>query len=259
MLVGLDTGYEGKFDFPRRAGPPTLTYLIATVPRTGSSWFSHLLWETGCLGAPLEYLNFEESGPYYFAAKSASAQQQLWRSLRSRRTSPNGSFGLKCFPTQLESLQQANPQLLSEVMSRFLTDVPEPRVIYLERADPIAHAISYARATLSGVWRHEQEGERGAEVVYSEAAIQRARDGLNLQIAAWEQMFSDLQIQPFRLSYEAIMADPDGALLQVANFLGIQLNSDARIVVPVVRKQAHGDAKAWAERFRREKGVPSVE
>ena len=42
MLVGLDTGYEGKFDFPRRAGPPTLTYLIATVPRTGSSWFSHL-------------------------------------------------------------------------------------------------------------------------------------------------------------------------------------------------------------------------
>ena len=63
MLLGVDTGYEGSFDFPRRTASPERTYLIATVPRTGSTWFSHLLWQTGCLGAPLEYLNFDPGGP----------------------------------------------------------------------------------------------------------------------------------------------------------------------------------------------------
>jgi hypothetical protein len=35
MLDGVETGYEGKFDFPGRA--PEIPDLLATVPRTGSS------------------------------------------------------------------------------------------------------------------------------------------------------------------------------------------------------------------------------
>ena len=54
MLQGLDTGYEGKFDFAPRREPPSRPYLLASVPRTGSTLLSHLLWRTGCLGAPLE-------------------------------------------------------------------------------------------------------------------------------------------------------------------------------------------------------------
>ena len=251
MLSRLVTGYEGRFDFPRRTSPPTLTYLLATLPRTGSTWFSHLLWQTGCLGAPLEYLNFEQAGPYYFAAKSTAAQQQLWSSLLSRRTSPNGVFGLKCFPDQLESLQQGNPQLLTDIMSTFVTDVSTPRVIYLERDDRTAHAISYARATLSGVWRREQEGERGTEVTYSEIAIERARESLDRQAGAWEEFFRDLRIEPYRISYEAILADPEKSLLEVGKSLGVELDSEARIEVPAVGKQSDQDSKAWAQQFAR--------
>jgi LPS sulfotransferase NodH len=252
MLAGLETGHEGKFDFPRRTAPPSLTYLLATVPRTGSTWFSHLLWESGCLGAPLEYLNFDPSGPYYFAAGSPSIQQDLWRSVLVRRTAPNGVFGLKCFPTQLEQLRETNPQLLSEVMSTFVTDVPKPKLVYLERADRSAHAISYARATLSGVWRSEQEANHETAVAYSETAIRRAHEALDLQVAAWDEMFSDLRIQPLRISYEGILADPARAVLEVAEFLGVELDRSARISVPAIRKQADRDAQAWAERFERE-------
>src|ERR1700742_4128747 len=106
MLGELETGYEGKFDFPGRTAPPDCVYLLATVPRTGSSYLSHLLWQTGCLGAPLEYLNFDPVGPYHFAANSPDQQQQLWRSVVQRRTSPNGMFGVKCFPSQLEALHE---------------------------------------------------------------------------------------------------------------------------------------------------------
>ena len=248
MLVGIETGYEGKFDFPRRAGPLEKTYLIATVPRTGSTWFSHLLWQTGCLGAPLEYLNFDPAGPYFFAAKSTSTQAQLWESVLSRRRSPNGVFGVKCFPGQLEALQQANPDLLSSVMTRLLGRRGEGRVVFLQRRDPVAHAISFARATISGVWRKEQEGE-GAEVAYSEVAVKRASDWLETQDAAWREMFSDLGIKPLELWYEDLIHDPGTTILEVSEYLGVPLVPEHRIKVPVVERQSERDAKAWADRY----------
>ena len=73
MIDGIDTGYEGKFDFPGRGTPPAITYMLATVPRSGSSYLSHLLWRTGCLGAPIEYLNHDPAGPYGFAVPDAGA------------------------------------------------------------------------------------------------------------------------------------------------------------------------------------------
>jgi len=33
MLDGIETGYEGKYDFPTRAEAPGLVYVLATVPR----------------------------------------------------------------------------------------------------------------------------------------------------------------------------------------------------------------------------------
>jgi LPS sulfotransferase NodH len=137
-------------------------------------------------------------------------------------------------------------------------DVPKPSVIYLERTDRTAHAISYARASLSGVWRSEQERKEGIAAAYSETAIQRAHEGLDAQIAAWEQMFGDLRIEPFRISYEAILADPARSVLDVAKFLGVELDRDARIIVPAVRKQDDEDAKAWARRFDRESRLKST-
>lgn len=248
MLVGVDTGYEGKFDFPRRAVPPERAYLIATVPRTGSTWFSHLLWQTGCLGAPLEYLNFEPAGPYFFAANSRSAQTQLWESALRRRTSANGVFGVKCFPSQLEALQQSNPDLLAAFMATLFGRSGEARIVLLERRDPVAHAISYARATISGVWRKEQEGER-SEVAYSEVAVERARKLLDGQAAAWKQMFGDLGIEPLHLSYEELTSDPRITILQVAEYLGVAIDPEKRIGVPMIERQSEADAKAWADRY----------
>src|SRR5438309_4220982 len=117
VLEGIETGYEEKYDFPLRAQPPERVYLLATVPRTGSTYVSHILWRSGCLGAPLEYLNFLASSPFAFAHGQPEKQRELWRSVLHRRTSPNGVFGVKCFSTQLRELQQANPSLLLEVFA----------------------------------------------------------------------------------------------------------------------------------------------
>ena len=116
MLDGVVTGYEERFDFPLRPGLPERPWLLASVPRSGSTFVSHLLWATGSLGAPLEYLNFEPTGPYGFASGSPVAQNELWAAVLRRRTSPNGVFGLKAFPGQLEEVYRGNPQLMAGVM-----------------------------------------------------------------------------------------------------------------------------------------------
>ncbi len=253
MLEGIETGYEGKYDFPARAEPPELVYMLATVPRTGSSWFSHVLWQKGCLGAPLEYLNYEPAGPYGFAKNSASQQQWLWRSVLRRRTSPNGVFGIKCFPAQLQQLQETNPDLLSEVLSSVLAAPHPPRAVWLGRRDRVAHAISLARAIQSGVWRKEQETGDEPRFEYSEVAIEWAERHIEAQESAWQDMFGDLSIEPLRLWYEDALAAPEEAVRQVAEYLGVELSPDSAVSVPDVRKQSSADSENWAERYRRSK------
>ena len=251
----VDTGYEGKFDFPPRMGPPAIPYLLASVPRTGSSWFSHLLWQTGCLGAPLEYLNFEKGGPYGFASESPDLQQQLWRSVLARRTSPNGVFGSKCFPMQLEALVEGNSALLSAVMQTLLPRGGEKRVVHLGRRDRIAHIISYARATLTGIWRKEQESGPAPEPEYDAEALETANRWLTLQESAWAGMYQDLGIEPLRLWYEDAIADPEAAVRQVADYLGVAIDPQAAVAVPPVEKQSRGAGQDWAERYARSRGI----
>ena len=249
MLDHIETGYEGKFDFPARVQGPGRTYLLASVPRAGSTYFSHLLWRTGCLGAPLEYLNFARGGPYGFAANSTAAQLQLWSSVLRRRCSPNGVFGLKAFPVQLEHLQGTNPPLLQDVLATLLPRDRPPRVIYLRRRDRVAHVVSYARAWLSGVWRKEQENAEAPPIEYSQQTLDEAERGIAYHESSWERMFDDLRIEPLLVWHEDVLADGSALAQQVAQYLGVEIDPGATVKVPEIHKQSAGDAQAWIERY----------
>lgn len=247
----IETGYEPSFDFPTGGEPPSLFYMIATVPRTGSTWLSHLLWGTGCLGAPLEYLNFE-GGPFAHAMRDAEEQQRIWQAAVRGRTSSNGVFGVKCFPVQLQNIGVVNPPLLDEVMRALLS---RRRVVYLLRRDRIAHTASFARASLSGVWREEQE--TGQRHDYSAEALASVEIGINVMANLWEAMFRDLKIEPLRLFYEDALADPAGTVAKVAAYLGVPIDPAAAIPVPEVRKQSAPDIADWAARYARSRsGLP---
>src|SRR4051812_7587966 len=234
MLDHIETGYEGKFDFPPHSGRPEVTYLLASVPRAGSTHFSHLLWQTGCLGAPLEYLNFDPNGPYGFAASSIEAQLGLWRSVQRRRCSPNGVFGLKAFPMQLQQLQQSNPSLLADVLDLMLPRDRQRRIVYLRRRDRVAQAVSYARASLSGVWRKEQEASWPKSLDYSDEALEAAERGIAFQEQVWDRMFNDLRVQPLLLWHEDILAAPQRGTEEVAQYLGVTIDRTAAVDVPQI-------------------------
>jgi len=250
MLI-IDTGYEGKFDFRARPQGPDLGYLLASVPRAGSTYCSHLLWQTGCLGAPLEYLNFEPGGPYGFAASSPQLQLQLWRSVTTRRCSPNGVFGLKAFAPQLDRLQRTNPDLLDAVFATVLPHGRPRRVVYVRRRDRLAQTVSYARASLSGIWRKEQESADAPEPEYSSEALEAAERGISLQESVWERMFSDLSIEPLTVWHEDVVADGPAATQAVAGYLGVTIDASAALQVPKVEKQTEGESRVWAEQYAR--------
>ena len=249
MLDNFDTGYEGKFDFPPRVQAPERTYLLASLPRAGSTYLSHLLWRTGSLGAPLEYLNFEPLGPYGFANGSASLQQELWHSVLRRRCSQNGIFGLKAFAMQLDQLQRTNPVLLSDVLAVLLPSGQERRAVYLRRRDRVAQIVSYARASLSGVWHKAQERANGPLLDYSQSALDAAERGIALQESVWARMFSDLNIEPLELWHEDVLCDPVAASREVADYVGVTLDPHVRAEAPQIEKQSAGDAIEWIARY----------
>jgi LPS sulfotransferase NodH len=248
MRLGIETGYEAEFDFPLRLSPPERPWLLASVPRSGSTWVSHVFWQTGCLGAPLEYCNFEPTGPYGHASASATEQQKLWQAALARRTSPNGVFGLKGFVGQFEGLHHGNPGLLGEVMRTVFPSAGRGRVVLLHRRDRTAHAISYARAILSGIWRAEQEAGGRVEPEYSRVAVERADRLIEQQEAAWRAMLADLGIAPLELWYEDVLADPAAAIDAVANYLGVEIDSAAAVKVPPIERQSQQGARMWARR-----------
>jgi LPS sulfotransferase NodH len=252
MLPGVETGYEAEFDFAPFPGAPSRPYLLASVPRSGSTYLSHLLWQTGCLGAPLEYCNFEPTGPYGHAANAPGEQRRLWQSVLQRRTSRNGVFGLKGFPGQLQELQRGNPALLGEVMRTILPSRDAARVVLLRRSDRTAHAISYARATLSGIWRAEQERGGREEPEYSRLAVERADKMIEVQDRAWDAMLGDLGIAPLALWYEDVLADPPAAIDAVAGYLGVEIDPAAAVKVPPIERQSQQGARAWAQRHRQD-------
>lgn len=248
MLPDADTGYEAKFDFP--SGTPIRNfYLLASVPRTGSTWLSHLLWGTGCLGAPLEYLNFDPESPYASAHGSPEAQQQHWQHALDTRTSPNGVFGVKCFPVQMEALQATNPRLLSAVFNALMRQPGTRKIIYLARRDRSAHAASFARAALSGVWREEQEAQLAHRLDYSHEALADVDRGIDRMAAVWEHNFRQLGIAPLRLWYEDALADPAGTIAQVADYLDVAIDPAAAVAVPEIRKQSAPESANWARQY----------
>lgn len=250
LLEDIQTGYEEHYDFPDRRMPPSRTYVLASVPRTGSTYLSHLLWQSGFLGAPLEYLNFLPSGPYGAVSDDPQGQIELWRSVLRRRTSPNGVFGIKCFPTQMRQLQDSNAPLFMEVMGRLFPRDASHLLVQLKRRDRLAHAISYARAALSGVWRKEQEGAAGISVEFSAEAVDHARKVLDDEEANWARLFDMLKVEPFTLWYEDVLAQPDAVPVQVAGFLGVDPDPAAAVAVPQVEKQAEQDPHLWADLYQ---------
>jgi len=125
----------------------------------------------------------------------------------------------------------------------------ERRTVYLRRRDRVAQAVSYARASLSGVWHKDQESADAPPHDYSQSALDAAERGIALQESVWARMFSDLNIEPLELWHEDVLDNPIAASRAVADYVGVALDPAARVEAPQIEKQTVGDAPEWIARY----------
>ena len=228
--------YEEEFDFADN-GEPRKTYMVASIPRSGSTFFCTSLWRTGVLGAPMEYINLPNHGSLIDRVSKGDLKA-YWPGMKQIRTSPNGIFGYKAFVQNFKLINRMSRELLSQIAS--------DSVILFLREDKTSQAVSYARALMTGVWFSGIKDSAPPE--YSFQQILRCYRWIHAQERAWEALFLRTETTPLRLSYELFLADQRGVIEQIKSFLQVN-EADESLAIPTLEKQSDGLSKQWRQRF----------
>ncbi len=232
----LEILLDERFDFPVGA-PLTQVYYVAFVPRSGSHFLCTHLWNTGVMGAPLEYLNLTKL-PTLFGRFGVRYLDEYVTELVQHRTSPNGVFGLKLGRDQLTFLQ----------LFPFDHPLMSGKWIFIDRRDKHRQAISFYIANQTSAWSSLTEPHR--EPVYSFEGIARSLKTLLQKVHSWNEFFRAKRIGPLRIAYEDLAADPAAHVQQVQDRFGIPLQPGFSVTLPTLERQSVSRNDEWLERFR---------
>jgi trehalose 2-sulfotransferase len=240
--------YDRDMDFNCFGRAPAGSYMLATIPRSGSTYCAIRLWQTGLLGAPMEYLNFRIMGDLFHRLGYVADQEgrippervsEYWSDVQRLRTTPNGMFGYKMFTSNYVEIARRYPAFLQEIRPHY--------VIYLVRRDVLGQAMSYSRAQRSKVWF---AGVAEATAVdYDYAHIKQCIQAIQGQRQSWEDAFRYTGVDPIRIYYEDVMAAESETLATLLSSMGIQADASAAIDVPMIARQTDGVSKTWRDRF----------
>ena len=248
---------DPQFDF---ADAATLrqSYVVASSDRASSTLLCRLLWQTGRLGAPWEYLNssFEDVRGTLAAPAERSIALTMMQRLGARtpsayvarllacRTSSNGIFGLKLHFDDLKSALKEFPNLL-----KALAPIS---YIYVDRRDKLAHAASAARSLLANSLVTDGTARRGGQIPYYRDVISKSLGKLERRRLHWWRWFETNGIAPLVVYYEDVTTDRAEAVHNIASALGVTCDAPDEIVLPPFDQRLDAVAEQWAARFRHE-------
>jgi LPS sulfotransferase NodH len=225
---------------------PVTPYAICLTPRSGSTYLTYLLRDTGKFGFPDEWLNAFKIKDEVASLGTSNIALFLQKVL-IKHASANGVSGLEMSYSQLLAARQiAN---LDQTLNGRM------RYFYLRRRNIVRQAISLYTAFQSGLLHSNDSNEikRAAHdrVEYNRKAIRENINILHDQEMGWETYFGSLRIEPDRLYYEDLVARPDKVLRRMSNILGLEttpLPSRESAIKPISDQRN----EEWEARFREE-------
>ena len=244
--------------------------MICFGPRSGSTLLCGLLAATGVAGRPGSHFHGASldrwRAAHGLSGRSFTCRRDALRAVfdaaRAAGTGNAGLFGLRMqgegfgfFRSQLAIL---HPGKLSDA-ARIEAEFGRTLFIHLVRPDKLDQAISYVRADQTGLWHRNADGtelERlapPAEPHFDPDAIARRVIDLSARDAAWAEWFAAEGVEPLRVGYEDLSADPRGTLERVLAALGLD-PAAARAVEPPTAKLADAMSKDWRRRFEADTG-----
>ncbi len=216
--------------------------MIAMTPRTGSTHLCAALAQTEGVAPPAEIFNPRD---WVVNAEMARRGTGLFADyIRSFNADSGPCFFFKTSWQDFTPFASAYKQIF-----------PNLRVIYLDRKDVIAQAVSLYRAAESGTW-HVRRGEAlaaqkaGALDHLNFAHLDTWLERIEAEKRGWKRFFAAEGIVPMRLFYEDFASDVAKAIAAISANLGVALNCE---IGPEVGFRKLGDAAsaAWVERARR--------
>src|SRR5687767_8723340 len=232
---------QHKLDHEFQEGAETIaSYVVCSLPRSGSSLLCELLFNTGRAGAPGEFFDAAMMKRFRRRWGGESVDDYL-SALRAKKTGPNGTFGFKAHFFQLieafpgGSLEAAFPGL---------------RHVYITRDDRLRQAISWARAAQTHRWSSDQVVYVERPEVFRREQIDRMMAGIAERERRWESWFAERGAEPLRITYEELVARPDETVEAVLDHIGVENPTGAQVGAPTLRRQADGLTEEWVRRYR---------
>lgn len=232
--------YSSQFDFDLPV-TPRVEYMVATVPRSGSTYFCIELWKLGTLGAPMEYANVAVTQKLLQRFGPTGDLLRYWAGVRCARTSPNGVFGFKMFMSLYLQIANSSPLLLAQL-------IPE-KVIYLTRSDTVAHAISYSKALRTRTWFADDALSR-QDIAYDASHIFACEKFIEQQAEFWRSLFASRAITPIAVEYESFVASPASTAMRLSRELGVSSDpASPPLRLPQLEVQRDHVSAEWKRRY----------
>lgn len=245
-------------------------YVICTSPRSGSTLMCRLLAATGVAGNPDSHFHGPSLSDWLaehciVPDRGASEREILAKVFEAAIAEGRGNTGIFGLRLQRHSFDHFRGKLAilhpERKTDRLRLEAAFGRTlfIHLTRTDKIEQTVSYVKAEQSGLWHVAPDGtelERLAphrEPAYDGTALRACFEMFTTYEQEWELWFENQAIEPLRITYDALAADPRATLLTVLERLGADL-STADGVSPALRKLADATSRAWVTQFRAEIG-----
>ncbi|MEM7060155.1 MAG: Stf0 family sulfotransferase [Pseudomonadota bacterium] len=244
------------------------SYVICTSSRSGSTLLCRLLAATGVAGAPDSHFHEPSIDAWlkYYDLKpgpecsDAQILDLIFKAALTEGTAGTAVFGLRLqrhsFDFFAAQLAKRHPGLSKDV-DTFQAEFGRTQFIYLTRQDKVEQAVSYVKAEQSGLWHMAPDGTELERLsapqvpVYDADAIKARVEELSALDAAWLDWFTSQAIEPLRITYTDLSADPVLVLRRILEALGLDPET-AEGVQPGVAKLADQVSHDWVQRFRRD-------
>lgn len=207
-------------------------YVVLSQPRSGSAMLISSLRSTGVAGVPAEYLNGRhlQSLPQPLTLDTVL---EYYASVQTRRTTPNGWFGVKLHFSQFRKWFMDGNEV-TEAGMQFLRS--HSHFVLTSRRDRIAQAISSLAASRSEVWNSRNDADAGGQTYsFVRSDIPEILHHLRqtmVEELSWREISNRLGLECLEIVYEDLAASPQAEIERVYAFLGI----DAEYAPPATVK-----------------------
>jgi trehalose 2-sulfotransferase len=230
---------------------PAISYIIASVQRSGTHLLCSILRSTGIAGSPEEHF-LSKPGETWEKRWGAPSRAAYVQNVLRRNTAANGVFGTvvmwSYFERMLEMLREipeykdlSGAQLLAAVFCK-------PKYIWMRRRNHVEQAVSWAMASQTGIWTQKAEKTSQPRAIpkFDFKVIDEWCNRIAAHDDAWANYFRENQIEPLILFYEDVVASHRTAAERVVEFLELPFPPCLEIPPPAVEKQANQISEEWA-------------